>query len=85
MKRFILLLTLSLFYLAACTNSSTHSHDGETHTHENADHSHDGEADHSHDQDHSHDGDHDHEHDHAQEEFKVESDTLKQDSLKSQQ
>lgn len=75
MKRLILICSLCLFYLTACTNSSGHSHNEETHTHETDDHSHDDGHGHA----------HDHSHDHEQEEFAVESDTLKQDSLKSQQ
>ncbi|KAA3639570.1 MAG: hypothetical protein DWQ02_03520 [Bacteroidetes bacterium] len=85
MKRLIIVFTLALFYLAACTNSGSHTHDGSTHTHDGTTHSHDDDSDHTHDGDegHSHDHDgHDHDHDHDQEEFTVESDTLKQDSLK---
>lgn len=90
MKRLILLFCLSIFYLAACTNSNTHAHDGD-HTHEEADHAHDDDVDHAHDHDadEGHDDDHehgdDHDHPHEQESFSVESDTLKQDSLKNQQ
>lgn len=75
MKRLIIVFTLALFYLAACTNSGSHTHDGSTHTHDGTTHTHDGDENHTHDHD-------DHDHDHDQEEFTVESDTLKQDSLK---
>lgn len=86
MKRLILIFWLCLFYLAACTNSSTHSHNGETHAHENADHSHNADADHAHDADaeHGHSHTDGHGHSHEQEEFTVEPDTLKQDSLENQ-
>lgn len=94
MKRFILICSICLAYLAACTNASNHSHNGETHTHEtgisdhdhNSDHSHDEGHDHSTGEEHSHaDGDahdHSHDHEHVQEEFSVGSDSTVQDSLK---
>ena len=81
MKRILLILTIALFYLAACSNNSdTHSHNnGSTHSHNEADHSHDDGSDsHSHDED-------DHSHPHDQEEFTVEADSLKQDSIKNHQ
>jgi Ni/Co efflux regulator RcnB len=79
MKRIILIFTIALFYLAACTNSDTHTHNGDTHSHDNTDHSHDNNS-----ESHSHDDD-DHGHSHDQEEFTVEADSLKQDSLKNHQ
>ena len=92
MKRFILILTLALFYLAACTNANSgdHSQNEEPHTHESGDHTHEEGADHTHDHaadadhthDHDHADDHDHDHPHEQEEFAVEADTLGADSLR---
>ena len=73
MKRLSLVFMLSLFYLAACTNGDTHSHDDHTHSHDGHSHSHDGAHDHSHD------------HAHEQEEFTVETDTLQQDSTQKHQ
>ena len=78
MKRLFLIGALALFYLAACSNSDTHSHDGESHSHDDAGHTHEDDG-----HDHSHGDDHDHAHPHEQEEFTVNSDTLQQDSLKN--
>jgi hypothetical protein len=80
MKRLLIICTISLFYLAACSNNDTHTHDGDTHSHEDgtehADHDHAEGDDHAH----PHDADHDHE----QEEFSVEADSLGQDSINNQ-
>jgi ABC-type nickel/cobalt efflux system permease component RcnA len=88
MKRIILFFSLYLFFAVACTNSgsNTHSQDEETHSHtEGQEHGHD-EASHSHDH-----GEGTHTHadgtthaDHDQEEFTVEQDTTKEDSLRNQ-
>ena len=78
MKRLLFILTIGLFSLAACTGGDTHSHGADTHTHESDDHGHD-HGDHAH----PHGDGHDHDHPHEQEEFAVEADTLRPDSLKN--
>ncbi len=87
MKRLLFVFTLSLFYLTACTNSGEHTHQDGEHTHEHDDHSHGDDHTHGDDHDHSdhsHSHDEDHDHPHEQEEFTIEADSLRQDSLRNQ-
>lgn len=89
MKKYFWIFMLSFFYLAACQNQESHTHDDTTHTHENGDHMHDN-GDHTHEgEDHDHgDGTHTHADgtthaDHTgQEEFEV--DTLSQDTIREE-
>lgn len=63
-KVLLVILTYLMMMGLSCTHSKEHSHDGETHTHEQeASHSHDDQQGHSHEN-----GD---DHDHEQEEFVV--------------
>jgi hypothetical protein len=68
MKKSILILTVSAFYLIACGDSAQeHDHSDE------GGHSHDENGDHIGHEGHDHEGDHQHDHDNEQESFVIDS------------